>query len=257
MNRRAAFTLVELLVVLAIIAIFVSIAMPVYQRAKLSAWRAVSAHTLTQLGVGGAAYRNDHDGQFWPYKHLESDGTTWWFGFESSASMRSAEGSRILDLMRGPLGPYAMASGGVKSDPAFMAMGSRFKPKYENGTYGYGYNTLLGGGSLGVGKVAVNSQFEHPDNIAVFATCAQVNTFQAPATATNPMIEEFFLFDNTQVTVHFRYGKNALVSMVDGSVRELPMDPTTRDPRLPSANIGRFAPVGSQLYLSEAGYSAQ
>jgi hypothetical protein len=67
------------------------------------------------------------------------------------------------------------------------------------------------------------------------------------------MIEEFFLIDNTQVTVHFRFGKKALVGMVDGSVREIPMDSTTLDQRMPSANIGRFAPVGSQLYLSEAG----
>ena len=251
MKKRAAFTLMELLVVIAIIAILVSLALPIYQRARLSAWKAVSAHTLTQLGIGGASYRTDHDGQFWPYKQIGADGTTWWFGFESFASSASGEGNRILDLTRGPLGPYAMASGGVKSDPAFMALGSRFKPKYANGTYGYGYNTLIGGGSLGTGKLAVGMQFEHPDNIAVFATCAQVNNFQAPATPANPMVEEFFLIDNTQVTVHFRYGKKALVSMVDGSVREIPMDPTTRDARMPSANIGRFAPVGSKLYLSE------
>lgn len=251
MKRRLAFTLLELLVVLAIIAILAGISLPVYQRAKLSAWRAVSAHTLTQLGVGGAAYRVDHDGQFWPYKHVEADGTTWWFGFESFASAGSGEGNRVLDLTRGPLGPYAIASGGVKSDPAFMAANSRFKPKYANGTYGYGYNTLLGGGSLGTGKLALATQYDHQDNIVVFATCAQVNTFQSPATPSNPMIEEFFLIDSTQVTVHFRFGKKALACMMDGSVRELPMDLSTRDARMPAANIGRFAPVGSTLYLAE------
>lgn len=251
MKRCAAFTLAELLVVVVIISILASIALPVYQRARLSAWRAVSAHTLSQLGVGGAAYRADNDGQFWPYKHLEADGVTWWFGFESFASTRSAEGQRVLDLSRGPLGPYVIASGGVKSDPAFMAYSSRFKPKYANGTYGYGYNTLLGGGALGAGTLARATQFDHPGDIAVFATCAQVNTFQAPATAKNPMIEEFFLFDNTQTTVHFRFGKRALACMMDGGVRELPMDPSTKDQRMPSANIGRFAPVGSKLYLAE------
>jgi prepilin-type N-terminal cleavage/methylation domain-containing protein len=251
MNRRAAFTLVELLVVVAIIAVLVSLALPVYQRARLSAWRAVSAHTLSQLGVGGAAYRADHDTQFWPYKHTETDGVTWWFGFESASSIRSGEGQRTLDLMRGPLGPYMIAAGGVKSDPAFMAFSSRFKPKYANGTYGYGYNTLLGGGALGTGTLAHATQFDHPDNIVVFATCAQVNTFQAPATASKPMIEEFFLINDTETTVHFRFGRNALACMIDGSVRELPIDPTTRDQRMPSANIGRFAPVGSKLYLWE------
>ena len=251
MKRRAAFTLVELLVVVAIIAILAGITVPVYQSTRLSAWRAVSAHTLSQLGTGGAAYRADNDGQFWPYKHMEADGVTWWFGFESFTSTHTAEGQRILDLSRGPLGPYVIASGGVKSDPAFVAFSGRFKPKYANGTYGYGYNTLLGGGALGSGTLARATQFEHPGDIAVFATCAQVNNFQTPATAKNPMIEEFFLFDNTQTTVHFRYGKKALACMIDGSVRELPMDRTTRDARMPSANIGRFAPVGSKLYLWE------
>jgi prepilin-type N-terminal cleavage/methylation domain-containing protein len=250
-QRAIAFTLVELLVVVTIIAILVSIAVPVFQRTRLSAWRAVSAHTLSQLGAGGAAYRADHDMQFWPYRHTETDGVTWWFGFESFKSLRTAEGQRVLDLSRGPLGPYVIASGGVKSDPAFMSFSARFKPKYSNGTYGYGYNTLLGGGALGAGTLARATQFDHPDNIVVFATCAQVNTFQAPATAKNPMLEEFFLLDDTQTTVHFRFGRNALVCMLDGSVRELPMDITTRDPRMPSANIGRFAPVGSKLYLWE------
>ena len=35
----------------------------------------------------------------------------------------------------------------------------------------------------------------------------------------------------------------------DGSIRELPMDPVTRDPRMPEANIGRFAPLLHTKYL--------
>ena len=249
MKTRAAFTLVELLVVIVIIAILTSIAMPVYSRARLSAWRAVSAHTLTELGIGGAAYRADNDGQFWPYRQNEPDGVTWWFGFESSSSPPNGEGQRTLDLLRGPLGPYAIASGGVKSDPAFMSFGGRFKPKFSNGSYGYGYNTLLGGGPMGLGTLARAAQFEHPENLVVFATCAQVNTFQAPASAKNPMVEEFYLINHQETTVHFRFGRKALVSMLDGSVQEMPMDPSTLDQRMPSARIGRFAPVGSKLYL--------
>ncbi len=43
----------------------------------------------------------------------------------------------------------------------------------------------------------------------------------------------------------------ALAAMMDGSVRELPMDPATLDRRMPDAQIGRFAPTGSTLYLAE------
>ena len=65
------------------------------------------------------------------------------------------------------------------------------------------------------------------------------------------MLEEFYLINDRETTVHFRFNDHALAAMVDGSVRELPMDPSTRDSQMPKANVGRFAPVGSRLYLAE------
>lgn len=251
MKTRAGFTLLELLTVIVIIAILTAAALPVYRAVRKSAWHAVSAHTLQQLGAMGASYRTDNDGQFWRYRETVADGTVWWFGFESNTSARSAEGQRTLDLTRGPLGPYAIASGGVKSDPAFMEMSDRFKPKYTNGSFGYGYNTLLGGGSLGYGTLVRAQQYSRPADVVVFATCAQVNTFQAPASAKNPKIEEFYMIDDRETTVHFRFGGKALACMMDGSIRELPMDPSTLDQRMPAAKVGRFAPRGSKLYLAE------
>jgi prepilin-type N-terminal cleavage/methylation domain-containing protein len=248
---RSGFTLIELLVVVCIVAILVAIAFPAFHKVRLSSWRAVSTHTLEQLSVAGAAYRADHDGEFWRYRESLPDGTAWWFGYESFANANAGEGNRWLDMARGPLGAYVMASSGVKSDPAFASLGDTYKPKFVNGTYGYGYNGLLGGGALGAQPLARVSQFTQLSSIVVFATCAQVNIFQAPATPKNPMIEEFYLVDANQTTVHFRYGGKALAAMLDGSVVELPMDPTTLDKRMPAAKIGRFAPVGSKLYLAE------
>jgi prepilin-type N-terminal cleavage/methylation domain-containing protein len=249
--RGSGFTLIELLVVICIVAVLVAMAFPVFQKVRLTSWRAASTHTLQQLSTAGAAYRADHDGEFWRYREPLPDGTAWWFGFESSSNAGAGEGNRKLDLARGPLGPYVMASSGVKSDPAFASLGKTHKPKFANGTYGFGYNGLLGGGSLGSAPVARMSQFTQLTKVVVFATSAQVNTFQSPATAKNPMIEEFYLIDATQTTVHFRYGGKALAAMLDGSIAELPMDRTTVDKRMPSAKIGRFAPVGSKLYLAE------
>lgn len=251
MKKIGGFTLVELLVVIVVIALLTAIAVPVFQRAKQSAWRAVSTHSLQQMNTAGASYRADHDGEFWRYREDMADGTSWWFGFETTASKAKPEGQRSLDLSRGPLGPYAAAAGGVQSDPAFLQFSARYKPKFTNSTCGYGYNVLLGGGPLGTGQPPRATRFEHPADIVIFATCAQVNTFQAPATAKNPMIEEFYLLSSTETTVHFRFGGKALAAMLDGSVRELPMDPTTLDSRMPTAKIGRFAPLGNKLYLWE------
>ena len=240
---KKGFTLVELLVVIAIIAILVAVLFPAFSAAKVASSRAISAHSLEQLIVAGHSYLNDNNHTFWKYSEFTTDGgTMWWYGWESNQSRFStAEGQRTLDLTRGPLGPYAIASGGVKTDPAFLQYNPRLKPKYKNGNYGYGYNTLL------VGENSL--QFDSPGSIIVFATCAQVNTFQSPASSSNPMVEEFYMINNTQTTVHFRHGGKALAAFLDGSVREMEMSPGTRDNRLPSANIGRVAPVGSTQYL--------
>lgn len=251
MKRTAAFTLLELLVVITLIAVLAALLLPVLERIREPMWRGVCAHSLQQLGAAGAAYRAEHDGSFWKYREDRRDGTDWWFGFETAESRSLSEGERTLDLSRGPLGPYVLRSGGVSSDPAFLHCGPRHKPKFQNGNFGYGYNALLGGGALGRGRLARQSNFPHAAQIVVFATCAQINTFQAPASADHPMIEEFYLIDQREITVHFRFGGKALAAMLDGSVRELPIDPSTLDGRMPKAQIGRFAPVGSTLYLAE------
>ena len=243
--KRAAFTLVELLVVVAVLAVLAAVALPVYSAARAASSKAVGAHSLHVLAVAGQLYLNENNQQFWPYSQYPVDGgTMWWFGWESNVSrFGAAEGERTLDLTRGPLGPYAIAGGGVKTDPGFMAYRPRLKPKYKNGNYGYGYNVLL------VGQNA--TRFSRPGEIVMFATCAQVNTFQAPASGSSPMVEEFYYLNDQETTVHFRDGGRAMAVCLDGGLRELPMDPTTRDQRMPSANIGRFAPVGSRKYLAE------
>lgn len=243
--KRGAFTLVELLVAVAVAAVLAAMLLPVYTAARRASSKAVGAHSLHVLAVSGIFYLNDHNQQFWPYSQFPVDGgTLWWFGWESNASrFGTPEGQRTLDVTRGPLGPYAIGAGGVKTDPAFLAYSPRLKPKYRDGNYGYGYNTLL------VGQNALH--FGHPGDVVMFATCAQVNTFQPPASGSNPMVEEFYLINDTETTVHFRDGGKAMAVCLDGAMRELVMDPTTRDARLPSADIGRFAPVGSKKYLAE------
>lgn len=158
------------------------------------------------------------------------------------------EGQRTVDYSLGPLGPYASASGGVKTDPAFLQYAPRLKPKYSNGNYGYGYNTVLSVDSSGTtSKPRTSLQVANHSQMVVFATCAQVNAFQAPASVNNPMIEEFYMVNDTQTTVHFRHGRKALAAFLDGSVRELDMTldmvPGSQDMRIPSANIGRLQPA--------------
>lgn len=232
--EQQAFTLLEVLVVMAILAVLAAFLLPAVKSVYASSTDAVSAHVISQLNAAAQSYLAENDQTFWPYRSATSGGTQWWFGFEPAESMASPEGKRWLNLNQGPLGPYIAASGGMAEDPSFTRAGNVFKPKYGTTHFAYGYNLLLPGKNL--------LTLSHPGHLPVFATCAQVNTFQAPASARHPMAEEFYYFNTTEKTVHFRIGGNAMVGYADGSAGYLPMMPGTLDSRLPGANIGRLDP---------------
>lgn len=233
-KNRDGFTLVELLVTIALMAVLAMTAAPAVMNAYVASGGAASANVISQLNAASQSYLSENGMTFWPYSTRTNGGTQWWFGFESSASLNSSEGKRWLDLSKGPLGPYIAASGGMVKDPSFTRLGKSFKPKYGTVHFAFGYNLMLQGRSI--------ISLDHPGRVPVFATCAQVNTFQAPASTKKPMIEEFYYFNATERTVHFRNGGNAMVGYADGSAGYLPMKEGSLDPRLPGANIGRLDP---------------
>jgi len=246
-KRVGGFTLAELLAVSAVLIVFTAILSPVgwavYRKSSL----AISANNLRQLGAGMQSYLADHRYHFWPYVSFPQDGSQWWFGWESMESVRGMEGKRSFDPGRGPLAGYIPA--GLQPDPTFRFTGKAFKPKYASGYLGVGYNVSLGGGWIGQQPTLTLWDLSKPSEVVVFSTSAQVNTFQAPATRRNPMIEEFYGIDPWEYTVHFRHDDHAMVIFANGSAGFLPMDRSTLDPRAPAAKVGRFAPRGSTRYL--------
>jgi len=249
--KKRGYTLLEVLVVIGVVAILAGIIMPVARQAIYSSTLATSSSNLRQLSAGMAAYLSANSQTFWRYREDVNEpdrrGVRWWFGFEDITSMRTPEGERSFDSEQGPLGGYV--PGGFQPDPSFGLSGEPFKPKYQFGYIGVGYNVLLGGGWMGNDPLVRYSQLKNPSRVVVFATSAQVNVFQAPASSLNPMIEEFYGIDETERTVHFRHRDRALVAFADASIGFIPMDESTRDNRAPEANVGRFAPVGSDKYL--------
>lgn len=244
------FTLLELMAGMVILAILATLTYAGAQKVIRQSSLATSANNLRQLAAGAAAYLGENNCTYWRYRENVNDpasrGVRWWFGFEPVHSLSLPEGRRVIDPSNGPLGGYI--PGGFRPDPSFASVGKPFKPKYQFGYIGVGYNVLLGGGWLG-GTPLRHGQIENPDKTVVFATSAQVNIFQSPASPGNPMIEEFYGLDQKETTVHFRHGNTAMVVFATGNAGFLEMDETTRDSRAPEANVGRFAPVGSLKYL--------
>jgi prepilin-type N-terminal cleavage/methylation domain-containing protein len=65
-DSRRRFTLVELITVVAIVAILASLLLPALARARRSAYQVVCASNLKQIGVAFELYAGDHG----DYEHI-------------------------------------------------------------------------------------------------------------------------------------------------------------------------------------------
>ncbi|MBJ7391871.1 MAG: prepilin-type N-terminal cleavage/methylation domain-containing protein [Chthoniobacterales bacterium] len=240
-RSHLAFTLVELIVAIAIIFVLAGVAVPAAVSAVRTSSLAVSASNIRQLAAGGAAYLGDNSYRFWPFLQKGSDGDTWWFGLEPASGKGKAEGEREIDMTKGPLANYLPRR--MAPDPSMRFSGKPFKPKFKFGYIGSGYNVLLANGWVtGTSATAKKPlrywDLKNPGQIVVFATSAQINTFQSPAGPGNPMIEEFYGIDDREKTVHFRHNGQAMVAYADGSAGFIPMTEGKVDSRAPGACIG-------------------
>jgi prepilin-type N-terminal cleavage/methylation domain-containing protein/prepilin-type processing-associated H-X9-DG protein len=71
-SRNHAFTLIELLIVIAIIAILAAILFPVFARAKVSAFRTVDLSNVKQVGLANLIYTSDYDGMFMAFPYADT-----------------------------------------------------------------------------------------------------------------------------------------------------------------------------------------
>jgi prepilin-type N-terminal cleavage/methylation domain-containing protein/prepilin-type processing-associated H-X9-DG protein len=241
---EGGFTLVELLVVIAIIAILAAMLLPVLAKGKLSAQRAACENNLRQLGLATEIYLGDNAGNFFfRSQPATTAGQQWWFGWLASG----AEGQRAFDLSSGVLFPYLHGSD-VRLCPSPVWNSPQFKPKGTNVIFSYGCNSYLFAAQT---KSPVSANvISHPADTALYADAAQVNTFQPPASAANPMFEEFYYLDletnyanpNNMANGHFRHSRKANVTFADGHIAlENPVVGSV-DKRLPNQFIGQLRP---------------
>lgn len=241
-NRRG-FTLIELLVSISIIGLLATMLLPALRQARESARAAVCVSNLRQIGMATQMYVDDYGRYFSYYNDMGTD-RLWYFGLESPYTGGGPPGSRHIGLTKAKLYPYFQKLHGIEVCPSYDYRSPKWRQKFDQITYGYGFNRY-GLTTNDVGKMP--NELRDPSRIICFADTAQVNTFQAPASAANPMIEEWYYvtYKTTEpADVHFRHNGRANILFCDSHVASMPMTPGTLDTRMPREKIGRLNPNG-------------
>ena len=209
-----AFTLVELLVVMGVVAVLLSLLIPVLSSAKRSGQAAASTNNLRELAAANFAYAGEHDGVFCPAQDQRN--LVRWHGARTSANS-------AFDPGKGYLSPYLGQSGRVKVCPLFQNILTGSK-SFENGTGGYGYNEWYVGGTPA-------AMFQ-PNRQVAIARPAQTVMFTTTAYANGSSVQEYPFCEppfwpgadgnpsggRPSPTVHFRFRGLALVAWCDGHV---------------------------------------
>ena len=190
------------------------------------------------------SYWDDNSGKCFNYIFAPTNyGEIYWFGWIGPGT----EEQRAYNLACGAIYPYVKNTD-VRLCPSLGYALAQFKLKATNMVFSYGYNFYL---STLPGKPPVNAAKLHqPAQTALFADAAQVNNFQAPASRSNPMLEEFYYIDletnysnpNNYPNGHFRHSRKANVTFCDGHVGLESYLPGSIDPLLPSQYVGQLRP---------------
>ena len=153
LGTRKAFTLIELFVVIAIIAILAAILFPVFARARENARRASCQSNLKQLSLGVMQYSQDYD-EFLPsvrYPWADASGpATAWQGSYNSGTGGWATG--WPDLIQ----PY------IKSNQVMHCPSDKFAGRYASATRpigltSYGMNHCLNQTAPGTATACVSN----------------------------------------------------------------------------------------------------
>lgn len=238
-TRSLGFTLIELILVLAILLILVSLFGNALSSAKSSASRMHCASNLRELGFAAAAYCDANAQHFFPYLlGQKGGGRLYWFGWLEMGD----EGNREFDITQSPLWDH-FSGMEIELCREFKYHHPLYKPKARGASFGFGYNLHLSSGVFGSQSARRLSDIAHPSQIALFADAAQINDFQAPARWDNPLIEEFYYVNDggaLYANGHFRHQNRANVAFLDGHVEAIHAAADSRDPRLPSMHLARI-----------------
>jgi prepilin-type processing-associated H-X9-DG protein/prepilin-type N-terminal cleavage/methylation domain-containing protein len=230
--KREAFTLVELLAVVAIIGILAGLLLPALSRARSKAVSIQCVNNLRQLYLANTMYAGENDGHYCPAAPDIYDGfggRIRWHGVRETA-----DGSSEFDPGKGLLAEY-LPDGRVKECPAFTEFlrTSEAPNAFESGTGGYGYNMAYIGSTMyarrwpdAVERTTMDSRVARPSETIMFADAAmpqkgyiaEYGFLEPPYFVTQEFPNGQKEWGLSAPSIHFRHNGRANVVWCDGHI---------------------------------------
>ncbi|MBN1807270.1 MAG: type II secretion system protein [Sedimentisphaerales bacterium] len=266
-RKEKAFTLIELLIVISIIALLMAVMMPALAAARSRGRTLACKSNLRQLLLAGIGYATENDGANVPAASdmWDNSGLHRWHGYRDTRN-------DPFDPLRGPLAGY-LADGRVKECPGKVNFlkGQDWKTNFEQGCGGYGYNmTYIGSRRWQNGVKSLEdwknsyalttcmTEIASPGRTLMFADTAISNDkkylieysfAESPFSVRNGLpVTEFYM----SPSIHFRHGSSANIGWADGHIdpRRMEVFDGKNAYGIRSSNIGLgwFEPINNTLF---------
>jgi prepilin-type N-terminal cleavage/methylation domain-containing protein/prepilin-type processing-associated H-X9-DG protein len=261
---KRAFTLVELLVVIATIAVLMSILVPALAAGRAQGKAAVCKSNLRQLVLANIGYANENNGSYVPAAiDITSSNLHRWHGARNDIDSP-------FDPANGPLAEY-LADGCVKQCPENVNFrrGDPWNWDFEDGCGGYGYNMTYIGSRVWesydeerCGITAKDSDIRHPSQTLMFADTAMAKLDNdIPYYLEYSFAEPpYFVVNGEPVTswgysspsIHFRHRDRASIGWADGHTDSRRMAEfkvkNAYDVESSGVGLGWFGPIDNSLF---------
>ena len=243
--RRAAFSLIELLVAVAVVALLAALLIPALPAAKAAAEAATCRSNLRQLAAANLAYAADHGRYVAAAADIEGANSIRWHGVRNG---------REFDGARGPLAVYLGGGGSsawVRRCPAFRPDAAGF----EAACGGYGYNALGVGSEIclpggdGHRRGMQPGAIAHPAQTVMFADTAFLQGSGHRARLIEYSFAEPPRFASGGIpwpTIHFRHRGKTHVAWCDGHVSA--EERARPEASVADSALGWFGPDDNSLF---------
>jgi prepilin-type processing-associated H-X9-DG protein/prepilin-type N-terminal cleavage/methylation domain-containing protein len=237
---KSAFTLVELMIVIGLIAVMISLLLPVFARVRAAAQSTACLSNLRQMSIGWTVYTSESRGRLIEYLAYtpENPDISWQGYWPGILWLNGVRGNVLLCPRTSSASSDPTLRGYGNVDTAWSgkydSVGSSIKlnsTTYRDGSYGF--NRYLTAGNFGLtypGGDRISSAKDLRD-VPVFFDCAYIDAAPVNSTEANPvpMPANLEAVVDIKSPDHFRFlmsrhGRGINVAMADGSAKWVPLE---------------------------------